>query len=756
MSYNHIELDIINKETLIQMIKTFKKTHPNNTALDTEASGLNIGVDLPFLVQFGWQVENNIYTYAVDIEAYPELAVQTIKALYKLVEHIPEFLGHNVKFDMHMLENWGYPYPWKNVEDTQVFIRLAHDSLTVANGGPPLSLKEYSAKYIDRNAKYHEHKLNEQKKDISKAYNISLIKQLKSFPNPPEGYKSWTKGALEEFFKDVTASYKDLPNEEMRDIYTNWFNDLPKEISRRMTTSFVQSSDIPYNMLDRETVIRYGHKDIYYTLLVWLKTKPVIEARKNMHALELENEVIIPLYHMERTGFKINKQYVFESKERMYNYIRERKKDLRELIGEEIGCSQHPAIKRILKDRYNIIVTATGKDELGILLDTLDTDTQKEAITFIEIIQELRTLEKWYVTYLLRFVNELRLSDRIYTQINQAGTVSGRVTSDFQQFPKKGIKTRDGEPLFNPRQMVTVSGGKYKSLMYLDYSQVELRLQAMYTILVEHPDLNLCRAYMPYKCWTYMIKSVTETDIVIFDYNNPDHINKAYTQEWYRVEDNTPWTPTDVHAATTSLAFPHLDIHSDEFKMYRSKVGKRVNFAKNYGAQYRKIATMFPDLHFDEETLHRIDSAYYNAFPGVKTYHEYCYNLVKQQVYATNLFGVRYYGLSGHKLINCLVQGSGAYFLKEKMTAVTNYLLDNNYKTRFQMNIHDEMSFEVYEGEEHIIFEIQKIMQDFNGGLVPIVADLEVTTTTWAEKKECETLEDVKRIIYTDIQNEND
>lgn len=756
MSYNHIELDIINKETLIQMIKTFKKTHPNNTALDTEASGLNIGVDLPFLIQFGWQVEENIYTYAVDIEAYPELAAQTIKALYKLVEHVPEFLGHNVKFDMHMLENWGYPYPWKNVEDTQVFIRLAHDALTVANGGPPLSLKEYSSKYIDRNAKYHEHKLNEQKKDISKSYNMTLIKQLKSFPNPPEGYKSWTKGALEEFFKDVTATYKDLPNEEMRDIYTNWFNDLPKEISRRMTTSFVQSSDIPYNMLDRETVIRYGHKDIYYTLLVWLKTKPVIEARKNMHALELENEVIIPLYHMERTGFKINKQYVFESKERMYNYIRERKQELRELIGEEIGCSQHPAIKRILKDRYNIIVTATGKDELGILLDTLDTDTQKEAITFIEIIQELRTLEKWYVTYLLRFVNELRLSDRIYTQINQAGTVSGRVTSDFQQFPKKGIKTRDGEPLFNPRQMVTVSGGKYKSLMYLDYSQVELRLQAMYTILVEHPDLNLCRAYMPYKCWTYMIKSVTETDIVIFDYKNPDHINKAYTQEWYRVEDNTPWTPTDVHAATTSLAFPHLDIHSDEFKMYRSKVGKRVNFAKNYGAQYRKIATMFPDLHFDEETLHRIDSAYYNAFPGVKTYHEYCYNLVKQQAYATNLFGVRYYGLSGHKLINCLVQGSGAYFLKEKMTAVTNYLLDNNYKTRFQMNIHDEMSFEVYEGEEHIIFEIQKIMQDFSGGLVPIVADLEVTTTTWAEKKECETLEDVKRIIYTDIQNEND
>ena len=187
---------------------------------------------------------------------------------------------------------------------------------------------------------------------------------------------------------------------------------------------------------------------------------------------------------------------------------------------------------------------------------------------------------------------------------------------------------------------------------------------------------------------------------------------------------------------------------SEQFSKYRGKVGKRVNFAKNYGAQYNKIATMFPDFNFDEETLHRIDDAYYKAFPGVKKYHEYCYEIARAQVYATNLFGVRYYGLTGHKLINCLVQGSGAYFLKLKMIAVDNFLKENNYKSRFQMNIHDEMSFELVKGEEHIIFAIQKIMQEYPEGLVPIVADLEVSKTSWANKVECETLEDVKAILY--------
>ena len=47
--------------------------------------------------------------------------------------------------------------------------------------------------------------------------------------------------------------------------------------------------------------------------------------------------------------------------------------------------------------------------------------------------------------------------------------------------------------------MIIKSPG-YKGIAYLDYSQVELRLQALYTILVGSPDLNLCRAYMPYEC----------------------------------------------------------------------------------------------------------------------------------------------------------------------------------------------------------------------------------------------------------------
>ena len=329
----------------------------------------------------------------------------------------------------------------------------------------------------------------------------------------------------------------------------------------------------------------------------------------------------------------------------------------------------------------------------------------------------------------------------MYTTIHQVGTVSGRVTSDFQQFPKDAIKTVDGEELFQPRKMVTTSEG-YDAIVYLDYSQIELRFQALYTILVGNPDLNLCRAYMPYQC---VDSSGTE-----FDYSNPEHI-KRWKEQWFYKEDTSkPWTPTDVHGATTKAAFDIDESHPDFHRL--RYVGKRVNFAKNYGAQYGKICQMFPE--YDAERCRKIDSAYYTAFPGVKAYHAYCYDR-QQYSYTTNLFGIKYYNVSGHKLINMLVQGSAAFYLKLKIIQLYNYSKEHHLKTRWQMQIHDELSWEHHEDDDPAeFFEFKRIMEDWDEALVPIVADMEVTTSTWAAKVEVETLDELRealneRLVHT-------
>jgi DNA polymerase-1 len=64
------------------------------------------------------------------------------------------------------------------------------------------------------------------------------------------------------------------------------------------------------------------------------------------------------------------------------------------------------------------------------------------------------------------------------------------------------------------------------------------------------------------------------------------------------------------------------------------------------------------------------------------------------------------------------------------------------------MQIHDELSwsFCLDDGIE-TLFEFKRIMEDWEDGQVPIVADMELTTTTWADKKEVSSIDEIKQFL---------
>lgn len=727
---------IITNQQANDMVKLFKLYKPDVCAFDTETTGLHIILDKPFLFQFGWICKdcNEGYAFAVDIEKQPNLAKQVIKIWHKLVANVKTYLGHNVKYDLHMLINLGIPYTIENVSDTMFYIRYAHDALHQEEGGPPLGLKEYAAKYIDRKAKTHEQLLDREKTQIAKEYNQLLKRRLQSCKLPNNlKYKSFTLSAIDEMFKDPIIEVEDFPT-DIQQAYLDWkTKDLPLYLQNRVT-QLVESNMIRYDTLTRENVIKYALYDIVWTLEIYAQCAPVIIARQQETAINIENSLIYPLIEMERVGFKTDKIYLENCRINMKKYIIQQRNKLFELTQKEFAIGQHAIIKNILMNDFDLDIPATNANVLDLTLSNLIIQNKEHpAIPVIKLIQELRTLEKWYSAYITRFLKELINTDRLYTTINQVGAVSGRVTSNFQQFPRDPILTEDGIELFHPRRMVTISGGEYDGIVYCDYSQIELRFQALYTILVGHPDLNLCRAYMPYKCH---LKNGTK-----FNYKNPEHI-KRWKEEWYLDENpEEQWEPVDVHGATTTAA-TGLKKGDPGFKEARYAIGKRTNFAKNYGAQYRKIRQMFPDK--TEEECRRIDQAYYTAFPGVKEYHNYCYQRAFES-YTVNIFGIKYYNVSGHKLINMLIQGSAAFYLKWKIRQLYDYCKKNNVKSKWQMQIHDELSWEKHKDDPLEVFiDMQNIMEDWQDTLVPIVADMDATKTTWAEKQEINNLDELR------------
>lgn len=724
-------------EYLKKVVETVK---PKIGAVDTETDGLHIKNNKPFVIQFGFlDIPNNQgFTFVIDLEN--NKFYEEVLDYWDTVAHSLDcYMGHNIKFDLHMLANIGHEYRGDNLTDTMFYIRYGHDALHPEEGGPPLGLKEYAARYIDRNAKLHENKLNKDKSSITKAYNNRLKDMLnKSGARLPEGCKtkSFTLKVINDLFKDCVFDITDLP-EDMKEVYLEWLHSLPLYLQHKVQ-SLVQSDMIRYNDLNRENLIMYAHYDIVYTLEIWASLAHIIKNRHQEDAIRIENRCILPWYDMECTGFHADVEYLENCRRKLKEYILKQRAEFYELAGQPLAIGQHATIKKVLLEKFNLEVKTTNDESLSLLKTKLDKDAP--ARRFITLLQELRTLEKWYSVYIIRFQKDLKNTDTLYTTINQVGTVSGRITSDFQQFPKKPITTEDGEELFHPRKVIKTN----TALVYLDYSQIELRFQALYTLLLGKPDLNMCRAYMPYKCYTW-VNYKDDTSKVLFDPTCEAHIKYYKLSKWYHCEDDTEWEPVDVHGATTLAAFPGLKKTDPEYHDLRY-IGKRVNFAKNYGAELGRIKQMFPEK--SDEECRIINDAYYKAFPGIKNYHEYCKQRAQTYSNTTNLFNVRYYNVNGHKLKNMLIQGSAAFFLKWKIVQLYEYCKEHNIKTRFQMQIHDELSWEWNpEDPPEIFFEFKRIMEDWSASQIPIIADMEVTTSTWANKVEIETLDELKERI---------
>lgn len=715
---------------------------PKIGALDTETDGLHIKNSKPFVIQFGFlDIPNKQgFTFVIDLENTPKTFFEEVLTYWDSVAHnLDCYMGHNIKFDLHMLANIGHEYRGDNLTDTMFYIRYGHDALHPEEGGPPLGLKEYATRYIDRNAKLHENKLNKDKTNIMKAYNNRLKDMLnQSGAKLPAGCKakSFTIKVVEDLFKDCIFDVSDLP-EDMKEVYLEWIHSLPLYLQNKVQ-SIVKSDMIRYNDLNRENLIMYAHYDIIYTLEIWASLVHIIKNRHQEEAIKIENKCILPWYDMECTGFHADVEYLENCRIKMKQYIQKLRKEFYELAGCELAVGQHATIKKIIEDRFGMEVKTTNDEALSLLKNSVEKET--DIYRFISLLQELRTLEKWYSVYIIRFQKDLLGTDTLYTSINQVGTVSGRITSDFQQFPKKAIKTEEGEELFHPRKVVKTD----TALVYLDYSQIELRFQALYTLLLGTPDMNMCRAYMPYKCWRVPPLGA-QFKKEEFDPRNPEHIKHYKEYKWYHIEDDTPWEPVDVHGATTLAAFPGLKKTDPEYHDLRY-IGKRVNFAKNYGAELSRIKQMFPDKTHEECV--RINEAYYKAFPGIKNYHEYCRQRALTYSNTENLFHVRYYNVNGHKLKNMLIQGSAAFFLKWKIIQLYHYCQTNGIKTRFQMQIHDELSWEWDPADPpEVFFKFKEIMEDWTASMVPIIADMEVTTSTWADKVEVETIEELKERI---------
>lgn len=705
-------INISDEVGVFKLIRTLRdKWTPIHIAIDTETTGLNLASDVPFMASIAFNSGSEYVAVSIYSKDIPEgIMRQFYQEIYDLTSK-GFVIMHNATYDLNMIHNYGVPINHGNILDTQTLIRLCTPALVVKKGGAPLSLKDYATRYLDPRA-------NELSKALEKERQVIAAKINKTLKLSIKG-----RVTLEEAPND-----SDDLDEQDRQEYFRFYNSIPPQIQRNMRTPFVLSKDVPFNMLPKALLEKYAAYDAIFTFEIFESLYPSVDLLEVRDILNMEMQLAKPLYLMVREGFVIDKAYVAECRDTLKKYIKDKIQYINLLHGSPISVNQHAKIKEYLHSQ-GLEIPSTADENLVLLVEKLKKDnTHHEVVSFIESVQELRTLLKWYTTYLMNFYKESQKADTIYAGMNPAGAVTGRFTSSFQQFPKDSILDDKGNVLFTPRKMIIPKEGEL--LLFVDYSQIELRIQAMYTYLLEDADLNLCRAYMPYQCHHYLSgETYNPSDhehIIRWDERQPDGISA-----WLTDESSTPWVPTDLHAKTTEGAFPDVPVGTPEFKKLRNTRGKPANFACNYGAKTARIYAMFPEVTWEEAD--RIYQAYRTAFPGVIKYQRWCYSQVNELGFGTNLFGRKYYGIAGHNYANAAIQGTGADLLKKKMIEISEFL--KPYKTRLKYCVHDELIFSLDPSEAHIIQEIVNIMEDLPNSVVPIVAESEISDTNWAEKR---------------------
>ena len=185
---------------------------------------------------------------------------------------------------------------------------------------------------------------------------------------------------------------------------------------------------------------------------------------------------------------------------------------------------------------------------------------------------------------------------------------------------------------------------------------------------------------------------------------------------------------------TAHKAYPEIPMDSEDFKKnYRPK-GKTTNFASNYGGGPGALVDV---LGITWEEAEKLVNGYNEAFPGVIEYQKQIVKAHELKGYVHNYYGRRYYlqeSRQAYKLANYVVQGTCADALKQAIIQLDAYLADK--KSKMVIPIHDEISYDIYKGEEWIIPELLQIMQNaFSWALVPVTAGVETTYTNWKEKE---------------------
>ena len=432
--------------------------------------------------------------------------------------------------------------------------------------------------------------------------------------------------------------------------------------------------------------VRYAAEDADITLRLWQQFKPQLHRAEVTRVYEtLERPMVPVLAGMERSGIKVDRDTLSRMSNAFAQKMAELEAEIHEIAGRRFNVGSPKQLGEILFDEMGIEggkrgktgAYATGADVLE------DLATEHELPARVLDWRQLSKLKSTYTDALQDHINPD--TGRVHTSYSIAGASTGRLASTDPNLQNIPIRTEEGRRI---RAAFIAEEGK--TLVALDYSQIELRILAH---IADIPSLK-----------------------------------QAFADG------------LDIHAMTASEMF---DVPLDAMTADVRRRAKAINFGVIYGISGFGLAR---NLRIPRSQAQGFIDRYFERFPGIRTYMDDTKAFAKEHGYVQTLFGRRIHtpeiaskgpraGFAARAAINAPIQGTAADVIRRAMIRMPDAIADLPAKMLLQ--VHDELLFEVEDAASGRLIDVARMVME--GAAEPVVKlDVKLTVDAgqgrnWAE-----------------------
>lgn len=477
------------------------------------------------------------------------------------------------------------------------------------------------------------------------------------------------------YFDTMLASYVIDPDQKhgMDDLSEKYLNYKPIPLSELIGTKKDATKIFD---VDLENLSDYAAEDADITYRLFKILSNEIEKEKLHKVLfEIEIPLVKVLEDMEREGVKVDTESLKTLSNDLSILLDEFTKNIYKHAGEEFNINSPLQLQKILYDKLNL--TTGKKTKTGFSTDARSLEALKGEHEIIDLILEYRQVAKLKSTYADALPNLIqKQTGRIHTSYNQTIASTGRLSSiepNLQNIPIRTERGKEIRKAFIPRD-------KNHLILSADYSQIELRIMA----------------------------SICGDEALIKAFNNNEDIHRSTAAHVFMVEQKN---------VTADMR----------------RKAKEVNFGILYGIGPFGLKTR---LGVTQQHAKEIIETYFNTFKNVKKFMDDCVENAKIKGYAETLTGRRRYlrninssnrvvrQFEERVAINMPIQGTAADMIKYAMINIHKELINNKYKSKMILQVHDELVFDAHKDEvKELIPLIKNNMEKSYPLNVPVVVE---------------------------------